>query len=123
MNMIRVNELRVGNKLNRGGVMVTIDGRSIFDIWSGSDEYRPIPLTPEVLIKCGAEADDASRMWWEIDLKQNIGQIHINPSMGIIWLRHHRKPGFSMNPTSIEYLHELQNLYYALTKEELNIDL
>lgn len=54
---LKVNNLRVGNYLLKDGVTVTIDARSIFDIWSDENlnkEYKPIPLTEEWLKRLSA---------------------------------------------------------------------
>ena len=55
--MLAVRDLSIGNYLKRNGVVVTIDARSIFDIWN--DEginklgYEPIPITMELMERFG----------------------------------------------------------------------
>lgn len=48
---LSVRDLRVGNYLMNGGVMVKIDARSIFDIWEETKEYEPILLSEEIILR------------------------------------------------------------------------
>jgi hypothetical protein len=54
---LKANELRIGNLLKRNGIVVTIDGRSIFDIWDDDGivklGYEPIEITENLLLKMG----------------------------------------------------------------------
>ena len=147
--MIKASELRIGNFISDDdGVLAKIIGFAPFDHSVRCDEYEgckllvdcyhangsrragcetdspecnPIHLTPEWLERCGGEKCIGTP-FYEIDLKQNIGQIAINPDNGMVWLKHHRNESTSINPMSgLNYLHQLQNLYYALTGEELKI--
>lgn len=92
------------------------------EIYAFKDIY-PVELTPKILNMCGGEQTNGSA-FLSIDLKHNIGQLYINPNNGIVWYRHHRHNG-TMNPcpNGIKYLHQLQNLIYALSSEELIIDI
>lgn len=116
------NELRLGNKLYRTGMVITVDALSIFDIFAGSNEYEPIPLTPEILESAG------------LKVKTNI--------CGVNWTIH-ASPGkwFTISKNShgdfwrtwwdcvmcfyveLKYLHQLQNLFHSLTGNELKINL
>ena len=70
-------------------------------------EVYPIPLTLEVLEKCGFEVS-------------NIGN-HIFYKNGVIIFFENGKWGISCDSRcSLNYLHQLQNLYFALTGKELN---
>ena len=61
---MNANELRTGNYILNDGVVVQADGRTIFDIWSGtSKKYEPIPLTEEWLIKFGFVRQGKRDMW------------------------------------------------------------
>jgi hypothetical protein len=77
-----------------------------------------IPLTDTVLISAGFNKTDRLP-FYQIEMPDNIGQIHINPDNGIVWLRHGRNENTMINPKSIFYVHQLQNLYFALTGQEL----
>jgi hypothetical protein len=89
---------------------------------------KPIPLTEELLLKCGFEWDGS---WLQLELPY--ARWHIAFWGGVIdkmSIRQYKPPydnpnvveiGFASNYT--EYLHQLQNLYFALTGQELNIEL
>lgn len=82
---------------------------------------RPIPLTEELLLKCGFKkipktlyVDDLSDLRTATTYKK--GSIVWNTDtrkfwVGIIELNH------------IKHLHQLQNLYFAITGEELEVEL
>ena len=59
MKAIQPEELRVGNNLYNDGIIVTIDGRTIFDLSYGikTERYKPIELTEEILLRAGAKKD------------------------------------------------------------------
>lgn len=124
--MIQANELRIGNWLNHHGkfpFQMTLS--EFYDLQSGvrSLEYtQPIPLTPEILEKAGfeetGEGEDQffhkeeklfglSRRW-DISIE--------GKEYSHIW-------DGSFTGRTIKYVHELQNLYFALTGTELNINL
>ncbi len=68
--------------------------------------HRPIPLTPEILEKCGFESNPYQDRY-------ELGDIHFEHCAirQMIW---------SEKYPHIKHLHQLQNLIYALTGEELN---
>jgi hypothetical protein len=103
-----------------------IEGNYIERGYSAS--FTPIPLTEELLLKCGFEWDGS---WLQLELPY--ARWHIAFWGGVIdkmSIRQYKPPydnpnvveiGFASNYT--EYLHQLQNLYFALTGQELNIEL
>jgi len=107
---MKANELRIGNYILNDGVVVKADGRTIFDIWSGtSKKYEPIPLTEELLIKFGFEYDpdyvvyELGDFHFECDKTRGITELYIN--------------GFE----HIKHVHQLQNLYFIGYGKELAI--
>lgn len=130
--MIKSNELRVGNWFFDGG-----DEQSYFQIeWfekefavyrNGSakmridyDLFEPIPLTEEWLIKFGFEKTYDEFVYDKANLRIEY----------IIWaddepewkLKRFYGNTFSSHSTiKTNYVHQLQNLYFALTNEELTI--
>lgn len=123
--MIQPNELRVGNLIytfdtdyqygpdNQFLFKIKEIGNCLYseDSSAGFDEIYPIPLTPEILEKCGFKGNYPS-----------IGILGDGPILEIYY-----KDGglffvgseFTYNEPKIQYLHQLQNLYFALTGEEL----
>lgn len=122
--MISAKELRIGNILMKDGIQVTIDARSIFDIWDKSDKYSPIPLTPEILERVGFEKTthklnefniiyyDYRQGNWVLSVITTGVEVEFAPSFETIEDRQHI--------CTIHYLHQLQNLYFALTGIDLN---
>lgn len=116
--MIPLEQLRRGNWVDSpaGRGQVTVIGDDYARV-NGMDDWdhdlQPIPLSPEVLAKCGFETD-------------NITTWH--PKMEWIWLAPCGIEGYdafthglSSGPTfQVKYLHQLQNLFFALTGQELS---
>ncbi|HTE30278.1 MAG TPA: hypothetical protein VK666_07885 [Chryseolinea sp.] len=119
LSPIQPAELRIGNwvtKLETAELAYRLKTGAEID-----EVYWPVPVTEEILEACGGVLLPGVP-FFEIDLGQNIGQIHINPNNGTVWLGHRRVPA-SLNPVSILYVHQLQNLFFALTGTELPLEL
>jgi hypothetical protein len=143
--MIKVNELRVGNLIYAGtdendqpqaGKVLQIfedvihwtfdlNQKSINEGYNSTDlrYVNPILLTPEWMERCGFEKDDERYDGETLIMRR-----------GVIELRHDEDQpltGYSIAiyddgtlafvRYSILYLHQLQNLYFALTGEEIQI--
>ena len=82
-------------------------------------DLEPIPLTPEILEKCGFKKHEFGDGY----LKNKIYYIlpmRIGFDFCILYsITEHKK----INLKYIEYVHQLQNLYFSLTGEELNAPL
>lgn len=80
------------------------------------DEISPILLTPELLKKCGYE--------FVIEVASWANPLHlISQYEGDVWVF---EPFCTIDKDchiTIKYLHQLQNLVFALTGEELKIEL
>lgn len=102
--MVNASELRIGNWAVNYGNYVCIEADDIVDCHYSPESYDPISLTPEILEKAGFRIDPNS--------KKHAGKVH-------------RCQGITINleTSRIKYLHQLQNLYFALTGEELQIEL
>lgn len=120
------SELRLGNWVcyrdkrnlqvsNLGDFFQTVNSLTLQDGSDDISDYTPIPLTPEILVKAGF-------------VKANTTDNYIIFINGIAF-------GISANGDvdmdymefeevcNIKYLHTLQNLYFALTGEELTFEL
>lgn len=119
--MIKANELRIGNWLMDGRYFSRIVGRDIDDIQyerCGTHVFDPIPLTPEILQKAGFEVRKHTEDGTIYGIL-NFTIIHalsVNDGIKFFLNGYH-------NDVVIEYVHQLQNLYFAITGEELNINL
>ena len=126
--MVNAKELRYGNKLLFLGKIVTFENITQFRedgifwiktkevIESKSFHFKPIPLTEEILLKCGFVQCE-NEYWYTngfLDLSLPIGTFCINGSKN-------SEAVIRINP--IKHLHQLQNLYFALTNEELTVNL
>lgn len=109
----------------------TIDTNSKFE--TNKYYYEPIELTPEVLIKCGfKQVEGEDNIWEELKLSNFeivwwISGMYFITTDGFggdfdfnhatdedtYWTIHH----------SVKHLHQLQNLFFSLTGEELIINL
>jgi len=127
--MIQANEIKVNNRFIRAldssrGLEYDHDF-VLTEEWIGKlfgdnisialQDLHPIPLTPEILVKCGFKK--LNNAWVPIDYSATD---YLKWSF-TIW---DNKDGtYRYNSAEfipeLKYLHQLQNLYYALTGEEL----
>jgi hypothetical protein len=121
---MKANELRIGNWVQTDkGRQYQID-LSWYECCKDSTEGRdiqldthPIPLTEEWLVKFGI--NNVSQTNW-IYYQTKIGYYNITIENGVFkfWLADCDDCGYSIDIISV---HQLQNLYFALTGEELTI--
>ena len=99
---------------------VQIDVPDLILIQQGVKEcvYAPIPLTPEILVKCGFE--------WSIYHKAYHKQgfiFDLSDRFAGGFVMHESKGKQQIICPEILWLHQLQNLYFALTGTELEVNL
>lgn len=118
--MINANELRIGNwvwqedKDHFRRYFQIGSGHDIEEVEDYPEQCSPIPLTPDMLEKCGAEYTDDG---------YGGHLLPVSPS-GSIRLRFDPDWGYYWPPNTgnyINHLHQLQNLVFALTGEELKV--
>lgn len=117
---MEANELRIGNlimvdgfieiikSINEIGINIFLDDGIIIE-YAEFYELEPIKLTEEILLKCGF-------------IPCSIIDNHFNISGMCIW-KCNDMFLCDKNGVHIKYLHQLQNLYWCLTNEELTIKL
>jgi hypothetical protein len=132
--MVKVSEVRIGNFLlfdfpNRGKVqyrserinndfdgfraIATINGLQVEKVYG-------IPLTANWLAKFGFEKIDKQFQHnWIIRLNKTGEHYSIQFADDKFWLSRSEFDAWCYVIRDVEYVHELQNLYYALTGEEL----
>ena len=133
--MIQANELRIGNLVFRDELniengkwdelTIKINYQDIFNLINGNDmvktAYNPIPLTEKWLIKLGFKKYiDFLNIAYIYDLTPLCGFTYDIETKRVTILEN----GNSMShwiERKIEYVHELQNLYFALRGQELTI--
>jgi hypothetical protein len=121
--MINANELRIGNLVEykitdkfderkEWWEVSKIDADDIHwlsKVDTNDDDFRAIPLTEEWLLKCGFVEN-----CYQDRFENKFIHVQCNKIRGKteLWIE---------NIPHIKYLHQLQNLYFALTGEELQI--
>lgn len=119
---MKANELRIGNWISstwssdKDGLWRVQDAQCIMDVDLHERIYNPIPLTEEWLLKFGFKGEER---FFEInDNAFRVVKYISVPGWGF-------RIGMSNDEflmlTRIEYVHQLQNLYFALTGEELTV--
>lgn len=119
--MIQANELRLDNwllvtKPNYG--YQKVNPKTIFNVLYDTDDakYEPIPITPEILEKAGFVQDDFIRREF------NKGKYKVirpaDDTYPYLFISNLWNAG-----QSISWLHQLQNLYFWVAGEELEITL
>ena len=106
--MIQANEVRIGNAvLDPIGLPKEVSIQVLYNIRDGL-KYTGIPLSPEILEKCGFEISEDSYGGY-LSSKFDLGAIRIknNTWYNGCWT------------VKVDYLHQLQNLWKSLTGEEL----
>lgn len=110
---MKANELRIGNLIeSRTCHHVIVNWGTLRAISNGERTYKPIPLTEEWLVKLKFNKDFTG---W-----QNKGiRLYFDDILNSIVLD---TDGCDyLNQVKIQYVHQLQNLYFALTGEELTL--
>jgi len=120
--LIDARELRIGNYISTGDNNYNADSNNIYDLQYGLAKFLPVILTEEWLTKFGFENIDYGHSRYLINPDKTIRLIWNN---GWLYPQIEQAPEMSSESTQvvsldrIKYVHELQNLYYALTHEEL----
>jgi hypothetical protein len=107
--MIKASELRIGNLIHKYGEVLVFSLQSFLNVYkkqNGFEEYKPIPLTEEWLLKFGFVY--LKGHGWVVG---DVFSFNINDSFELDW--------YEQAP--LKYVHQLQNLYFALTGKELTI--
>ena len=125
--MIQSNELRIGNYVNTVSLQ-NIKVTSIFtagvhcDNFNGYDYklIKPISLTEKLLLDFGFSKEDYTKGYIGIDCS-NTEFVLCEPNEFKNYYTFSFKTGGVLMFKKIKYVHELQNLYFALTGYELQI--
>lgn len=112
---MKSTELRIGNYVNTLDGILKVDGIGDYVLiekyaYSFSD-IKPIPLTEEILLKCGFVKGLNEYNIMRFNIFKPVDYVGYLFCEGNLVLR------------EIKYLHTLQNLYFALTNQELQINL
>tara|TARA_R110000772_G_scaffold36098_6_gene86688 strand:+ start:8842 stop:9192 length:351 start_codon:yes stop_codon:yes gene_type:complete len=116
---MKASDLRIGNwvNLNNKDVQVKCRDITVLEYWEkkpnekSTEYFKPIPLTEEWLLKFGFNV--------------KMGSVSHNHSYikDRIIIKNLLRGGFYYDETNIKHVHQLQNLYHALTQKELSYEL
>jgi len=109
---MKANELRIGNLILKENTEIKVTASTLMDMQNkDSDYYSPIPLTEEWLLKFGFEKSypdgEDGWPWWTLNYVELVD--------------YGDELEYNVTDRQFKYVHTLQNLYFALTGEELQI--
>lgn len=127
MNKIEAQDLRIGNWVHYDGVdyrmacpakeFPLLEDDGIYGVGTTSWEHcSGIPLSPEWLERLGFSCYNKEAGDWSVTLPD--GETDID-ALGGTSVRVYAEGGDSTYMKHIKYVHQLQNLYHALTNTEL----
>jgi hypothetical protein len=108
--MKAAEEIRIGNYYDHNGEFKKVTPDTILNLWEAERTWiKSIPLTEEWLKRFGF--DEFQYGWYQIE----------KSPLKITWNIYDKNiRAFGYNLTNVcQYIHQLQNLYFALTGEEL----
>lgn len=143
---MKVTDLRIGNYHNylvkdpidvrkQWNEVCQIDAYDLLSLSKDPDvRYQPIPLTEEWLLKFGFTSEGEGNEAW-LDLKNEIENNKIQlrtwvnfecfeefGGTAFLMLENYEGVDYTtIIPRKFQYVHQLQNLYFALTGEELSL--
>lgn len=142
-NELKCSDLRIGNYLKYNSKIVEVFGlrpryieyydEDEFLVGDNPEYFEPIELTEELLVKIGFELVNTKRLaGYELvkELENNVYEFFVfkifDNNDTLLNIRKQKGGGFEygeFTKRGIKYLHELQNAYYLLTNEELEVEL
>lgn len=113
---MKASELRIGNYVSLHGILVEMTASDFnFD----ESYFKPIPLTEKWLLKFGFEY---SSFYGNYKIKAGNYSNSIKLYEGEWCYYNDDSDAGCYFVTTIKYVHQLQNLYFALTNEELTYE-
>lgn len=123
--MIKKNDLRLNNLIKWNGLVQKITaiafGNCLLDKHPTADypveliEIEPIPLNEKILLNCGFKQRKSCFGYWiyEIMFHQTVFSVEeVDSGLCYFYIEY-------TYVTQTRYVHELQNLYFSITGEEL----
>ena len=137
-NNMDSKQLRIGNWVKCGGeisnvITITIErvhlqGNAILNRY---DQIEGIPLTEDILVKSGFTCNDwidkDNNIFYEIIIDDKVFGLGTQTDKRVDFyfmdLLYDKQANLNIQKTHIKYVHELQNIIFALLKKELTINL
>jgi hypothetical protein len=110
---MRAEELRIGNYVYVDYEIKQFKMSWFDDHVNFEEEFKPIPLTDELLLRLGFELNECDNYELAYIVEINSTFTIIDEERGYFYI--------DARNNEIKYLHQLQNLYFALTNKELEI--
>ena len=112
---MKASELRIGNWVNNNGEDYQITSATIVSLERGDSTAQPIPIMHDWLYKLGFENLTHNHEWFDVATyvhKKISFFVHFDGERLSVdfWIGNEKR-----------YVHELQNLFYVLTGEELEL--
>lgn len=102
--------------------IITLDQMNSYNGDATNLGYEAIPLTEDILLKCGFNLDKDFNAWQTPhDFHIRVEDNELKQKNKVFWIYFDEQEDHPI--TCIFELHQLQNLYFALTGEELTIKL
>jgi len=135
---MKTSELRIGNYLKKDDKVLKISGATKWVVFleHGFQVFvpemfvaggvAPIPLTEDWLPRFGFKVDEDKGFDCALDTYHKVYSLNefnvaiINDKFRL-WIEVEEDKYYSFAWTVIEYVHQLQNLFYALKREELEL--
>ena len=115
---MKASELRIGNSIMQDDELVFVTWWRLELMEKNKIEYNPIPLTEEWLLKLGFKY----KKWDDHFIIKNGNYFNSIKKYDDGWYYNtDESEATCYYLTTIKYVHQLQNLYFALTSEELEI--
>jgi len=121
---MKATELRIGNLVRRvkTGEIMTVLAVDISTINQGGLAVEGIPLTEERLLKLGYfyTNENGQKSYWHGELPYF--QLRNNGDSWSLWYEEQGDIEVLISKEDINFVHTLQNIFFALTGEELTIN-
>lgn len=115
--MIQANELRIGNYIYKLGNVIQVENETFRNVDAMLFPYEPIPITEEWLLKFGFKKDRNNEFW----LTVAVTWVYIKFTENLEPFVYYRDNGVPLY-NKVNYVHQFQNLYFALKQTELEIN-
>jgi glycosyltransferase involved in cell wall biosynthesis len=102
-----------GGSIDGTKEIIIIDSTDLVNMESDECKFEPIPLSEDILINCGFDKSGYKQLSNRLKLEWSFGKE--------FWIDREGETLFTFE--NIESLHQLQNIYFALTGKELIINL
>jgi hypothetical protein len=118
---MKANELRTGNWLSKDGEQYQITSATIVGLERGDIDVQPIPLTEEWLVKFGFEFKHTLNQygWYKSVENRELCWCYSDTISLEFKKGQYDEYNDVLFDVVCNYVHQLQNLYFALTNVEL----